>query len=70
MINNNCDNNSPACTEGEIRLADGASSREGRVEICKNSTWGTVCHSQWNHLDAKVVCRQLGLSEAGKGYNP
>ena len=53
------------CTEGEIRLLEGGNLREGRVEICKNNGWGTVCHSGWTNVDARVVCRQLGYSVAG-----
>ena len=35
------------------------------MEICKNDVWGTVCDRNWHNIDAKVVCRQLGLSVAG-----
>ena len=44
---------------------DGITRLEGRVEICKNNLWSTVCDIGWDKLDARVVCRQLGLSEAG-----
>ena len=48
------------CLYGDIRLADGPTSYEGRVEICIEETYGTVCDDSWDDDDAEVVCRQLG----------
>ena len=38
----------------------------GRVELCTFNTFGTVCDSMWNNLDASVVCNQLGFSPYGE----
>ena len=53
------------CTNGEVRLVDGSGPHEGRVEVCVNEAWGTVCSYSWSTYDAKVVCRQLGYASIG-----
>lgn len=47
------------CTEGAIRLVNGSTPAEGRVEVCLNGVWGTVTDDYFSNTDAKVVCRQL-----------
>ena len=49
------------CTKnGTVRLSNGNSSNEGRVEICLNGYWGTICSNGWNEKDAFVTCKQAG----------
>ena len=48
------------CMDGEIRLQDGTQPSNGRVEVCQNGIWGSVCNDMWDDADASVVCRQLG----------
>ena len=42
------------------------SNNEGRVEICMNNQWGTVCDVGFDDGDASVVCKTLGLPFGGR----
>ena len=50
------------CTYGDVRLVDGSNQYEGRVEVCINDQWGTVCDNSWGTTDASTVCKQLGYA--------
>ena len=53
------------CSDGEIRLVGGTRLNEGRVEICMDKTWGTVCGDFLDSNDASAICVQLEYSEFG-----
>ena len=60
---------SAPCISGHLQLGGGNIANEGRVEICINSAWGTVCDNSWGSTDATVVCRQLGYSTQGSALS-
>ena len=51
------------CTAGDIRLSNGATPLEGRVEVCISGQWGTITDDGFRSTDARVVCRQLGYND-------
>ena len=57
------------CEDGSIRLVGGPNPSEGRVEVCYNQVWGTVCNSNLNsnlyQSYGNLVCKQLGYQPTG-----
>ena len=51
-----------------VRLVDGNSSLDGRVEILKGGVWGTICDYYFSLLEGSVICRQLGYYGASATY--
>ena len=52
------------CSTGSVRLADQQLVREsvaeGRVEVCVNQAWGTVCGTRFDQEDAGTACVSAG----------
>ena len=44
---------------------NGTIEQEGRVEVCVNGVWGSICSSGWTLTSAYVACKQLGYLHAG-----
>ena len=48
-----------------MRLVNGRTSNEGRLEICFHNHWGTVCDDSFHIKEASIVCRALGFPSEG-----
>lgn len=57
------------CNDGEIQLVGGQNITLGRVEVCVNNAWGTVCNSRFGTNEARVICRQLQFNDSGKRHS-
>ncbi len=56
------------CEEGSIRLVNGTIEQEGRVEVCINGVWGSICASNYFDVtDGYVICKQLGKGITNAG---
>ena len=55
------------CIDGGIRIipSNARTAIKGRVEVCFNGIWGTICSINWDDQDASVACKQLGYSAEG-----
>ena len=64
-----CSEHANNCTEGEVRLVNGSTPQEGRVELCVQGLWVSVSDhttysrhpTTWTADHARVVCKQLQL---------
>ena len=59
------------CTHGDLRIASRTDDNtdlfsEGRLEVCVNHAWGTICDTSYGTRDAHVACSQLGYDVEGK----
>ena len=56
--------------EASMRLVNGPTVHCGRVEVCHDGVWGTVCDDRFGRYDADVVCRTIGRYEEHKSIHP
>ena len=51
---------STSCRNGDVRLVNGRTNCDGRVEVCMSERWCSVCgNNNWNENAAKAICREL-----------
>ena len=60
----NCSNDT-ATYYGEIRLRDGPTPREGRLDICVSASWYSLCSESLGIEEFQVICRELGFCMQG-----
>ncbi|XP_018571935.1 uncharacterized protein LOC108911476 [Anoplophora glabripennis] len=48
----------------QLRLTNGTSDMEGRLEIKHHGIWGTICDDDFNEDAAKIVCKHFGFKGA------
>lgn len=65
MLADSCFIGTSNCNNGQVRLVNGSTSTQGRLEVCYNNVWGSVCGYNFNAVDGYVVCRELGLGLSG-----
>ncbi|CAI8004444.1 Neurotrypsin, partial [Geodia barretti] len=58
-----------SCVDGQVRLVDGATDVEGRVEICFSRRWGTISGDGWTQTESTVICNDLGYEATGNDYS-
>ncbi|XP_041372972.1 Down syndrome cell adhesion molecule-like protein 1 isoform X2 [Gigantopelta aegis] len=59
-----CQHNEDAgviCQTTGVRLVNGATRYEGRVEVFHDNRWGSVCDDGFHQKEAAVICRSLSL---------
>ena len=58
-------NSEPECSGTDIRLVNGNTQYSGTVQICHDGFWSIICGYGWDDINARVACRQLGVSPLG-----
>ena len=56
------------CLPGQVRLADGPGYYEGRLEVCTENHWQSVCEEGFDTADAFSVCSQRLLLPGSMYY--
>ena len=49
-----------------MRLMEGETEWEGRLEVCLSGRWGTVGGNEWTQTNSHVVCNALGYDITGR----
>ena len=52
------------CTNGDVRLVNGATPAQGRAEYCYEGFWYPLC--QMSSYTALMICKHMGYNGTGK----
>ena len=55
-----------SCLHGTVQLVGGVTPYGGRLQICNNGKWATVCSTNFGSVSASVICKQLLGENASK----
>ena len=50
------------CSDGQIKLIEGNSEENGRLEICSDKRWESLSGYYWEPNVARVACIELGFA--------
>ena len=61
----------PVCNDFDVTLANVSVTQEdldnavimGNVEICLNASYFSICDTDWDDVEAQLICNALGLIE-------
>lgn len=62
--------NAYLCVEFSLRIVNPNNTNihyEGRVEVYYSGQWGTICSYYHSNTNARVICQELGYSDARAG---
>ncbi len=62
-----------SCSTGDVRIVpdyyNSGTSQDGRLELCINNAWGTICDSRFDNKEAAIACSSvIGFSRQGMYY--
>ena len=54
--------------EYAVRLVDGGTLNQGRVEVYHSDEWGSICDDSFGFEEAEVICHELGYPGADDSH--
>ena len=51
--------NATVCASGNVRLTGSSDNSQGRVEVCVDNQWGSICDDSWSPPSTALTCKLL-----------